>query len=77
MDAVALLGFAMPTRPSMFSNKINNSVLNADALAGIAKPARVSASISVIIPMNFEVMSGFVPTGPQGFWMSIPNIQQR
>ena len=66
MDAVALLGFAMPARASMFSNKINNSVLNADALAGIAKPARASASISVIIPMNFEAMSGFVPTGPQG-----------
>ena len=65
MDAVALLGFAMPARASMFSNKINNSVLNADAHAGIAKPARVSASISVSILMNVEAMPGFVPNGPQ------------
>ena len=39
---------------------------NADALAGIAKPARALASFSASIPMNAEAMSGFVPKGLQG-----------
>ena len=39
---------------------------DADALAGIAKPNRASASISINIIMNVEAMFGFVPNGRQG-----------
>ena len=38
--------------------------LNADALAGIAKPARASVSISIDTPMNAEARAGFAPKGP-------------
>ena len=47
--------------------------LNADALAGIAKPARASVSISIDIPMNVEALAGFVPKGPQGLLELVPN----
>ena len=39
--------------------------MNADALAGIAKPARASVSISIDTLMNVELLAGFVPKGPQ------------
>ena len=66
MDAEALSGFAMSARASAFSTFFYILLLNADALAGIAKPARALTSISVSILMNAEAMSGFVPKGPQG-----------
>ena len=59
-------GFAMPARASAFNTFWLILLLNTDALGGIAKPTRASASISASIPMNAEVMSGFVPEGPQG-----------
>ena len=67
----------MPAGASAFSSTTNKNVLNADALAGIAKPARASASISVSVLMNVKAMSGFVPMARRVFWMLIPNIQQR
>ena len=39
---------------------------NADALAGIAKPARASVSISIDTPMNAEARAGFAPKRPYG-----------
>ena len=41
-------------------------LLNADALAGIAKPARASVSISIYTLMNAEARAGFAPKGPTG-----------
>ena len=66
MDSEALVGFTIPARASAFNTFLLFLLLNADALSGIAKPARASASISASIPMNAEAMSGFVPKGPQG-----------
>ena len=42
-----------------------NTLLNADALAGIAKNARASVSININPPMNVEAPAGSVPKGPQ------------
>ena len=64
MNAEALLGSAMPARASGFSCQIYLILMNADALAGIAKPGKASTSISVLIVMNVEAMSCFVPKGP-------------
>ena len=66
MDAEALAGFAMPVRASAFNTFLLFLLLNADSLTSIAKSAMASASISVIIPINAEARSGFVPKGPQG-----------
>ena len=65
MNAETLLGSVMPARASAFSCQIYLILMNADALAGIAKPGRASTSISVLIVMNVEAMSAFVPKGPQ------------
>ena len=43
-------------------------LLDADALAGIAKPARASVSISIDTPMNAEARAGFAPEGPTGLF---------
>ena len=66
MDAGAPPGFAMPAKVLSSSSKNNKNVWNTDALAGIVKPARASASVSVSTVMNTEAMSGFVPKGPAG-----------
>jgi len=44
--------------------KVQSSILNADALAGIAKPARASVSNSIDTPVNAEALAGFAPKGP-------------
>ena len=44
----------------------NLTLSDADALAGIAKPARASVSIGIHPPMNAEGLAGFVPKGTQG-----------
>ena len=41
-------------------------ILNADAIAGITKPARASMSISIDTLMNAEARAGFAPKGPTG-----------
>ena len=41
-------------------------LLNDDALAGIAKPARDSVFISIDTPMNAEARVGFDPKDPTG-----------
>ena len=64
MDAEALAGFAMPARASAFSSKNYKNVPKADALAGVVKTDRSSASISIIILMNGETGAGFVPKVP-------------
>ena len=48
----------------------------ADALAGIAKPARVSASDSINMLMNAEALAGYDPKVPEGLLESclLPNI---
>ena len=45
---------------------VHQNLSNADALAGIAKPARALVLISIDTPMNAEALAGFVPKGPQG-----------
>ena len=56
----------MPARASAFICQNYHILMNADVLAGIAKPDRASASISGSILMKAEAMSGSVPKGPQG-----------
>merc|ERR1712237_159509 len=48
------------------SELVQSILLNNDALAGIAKPARASLSISIDTPMNAEARAGFAPKGPTG-----------
>ena len=48
MDAEAPSGFAMPAKASAFSSHNSFIILNADALAGIAKTDRVSASMVLL-----------------------------
>ena len=52
------------------------TLMDAEALAGIAKTARASASISANILLNVEPMSGFVPKGRRAFWKPVANIEQ-
>ena len=72
MDAEVRAGFAMPARASAFGSENYKNVLNADALTGIAKRARVSASISVSILMNAKAMSGFFPFSRQKCLLGCP-----
>merc|ERR1711905_24480 len=48
------------------SELVRSILLNVDALAGIAKPARASVSISIDTLMNAEARAGFAPKGPTG-----------
>ena len=66
MDAEALSGFAMLAKALAFSSQNYLILMKPDVRAAIAKPDKALASISVLIPMNAEVMSGFVPKNPQG-----------
>ena len=38
--------------------------MNADVLAGIAKPERALVSINIVTLLNVEALTGFVPKGP-------------
>ena len=66
IDAEALSVYALPARALAFNRIKELRLLNADALAGIAKPDRASASIIALILMNAKSMSGFVLKRPQG-----------
>ena len=50
--------------PELPSELVQSILLNVDALAGIAKPARASVSISIDTLMNAEARAGFAPKGP-------------
>ena len=54
------------TAPEPPSELVQSILLNVDALAGIAKPARASVSISINTLMNAEARAGFAPKGPTG-----------
>ena len=49
--------------PEPPSKLLQSILLNVDALAGIAKPGRVSVSISIDTLMNAEARAGFAPKG--------------
>ena len=52
--------------PEPPSELVQSILLNVDALADIAKPARASVSISIYTLMNGEARAGFAPKGPTG-----------
>ena len=52
---------------SVSSFKTISTLLNVDALAGIAKPARASASNSIDTLMNAEALAGFAPKALRAF----------
>merc|ERR1711905_50734 len=56
--------FGGPPEPP--SELVQSLLANVDALAGIAKPARASVSISIDTLMNAEARSGFAPKRPTG-----------
>ena len=55
--------FGGPPEPP--SELVQSILLNVDALAGIAKPARASVSISKDTLMNAEALAGFASKSPQ------------
>ena len=59
--------------PEPPSELVQSILLNVDALAGIAKPARASESISIDTLMNAEALAGFAPKGPTDLWKLVLN----
>ena len=56
---------SMPARASAFDrNQCSIPPKDSDAIAGIAMPARASASDSTDTLMNAELLAGFVPKNP-------------
>ena len=54
--------------PEPPSKLVQSILLNVDALAGIAKPARASETINIDTPMNAEALAGLAPKGLAGLF---------